>query len=66
MFVGMGKMGRRPRDPSGAVSKLVPIKLTNAEHEQYRKAADRAGLTFSEWARERLSRAASREAKRAK
>ena len=60
----MGKMGRPPRDPSGAISKLVPIRLTEAEYDQYREAAERARLTFSEWARERLTKAARRECKR--
>ena len=60
----MGKMGRPPRDPSGAISKLVPIRLTEPEYDQYREAAERAGLTFSEWARERLTKAAKREARR--
>ena len=61
----MAKKGGRPtRDPGGTASKLVPIRLTEAEHESYRQAAERAGVSTSEWMRERLNKAAKRESKR--
>jgi predicted DNA-binding protein (UPF0251 family) len=59
------KVGRPPRDPSGEPSKIVPIRLTDTERINYQKAAERCGLSLSQWIRERLDRAAKREAKEA-
>jgi hypothetical protein len=59
------KLGRPTRDPSGEPSKLVPIRLTDTERINYQKAAERCGQSLSEWIRERLDRAAKREAKEA-
>ena len=56
--------GRPARDPSGAPSKHFIMRLTDAERADYQRAADRAGLSLSEWVRERLSKAAKRESKR--
>lgn len=58
------KVGRPARDPGGTAAKLVPIRLTNAEKATYQQAADRAGLSLSVWIRDRLDKAAKREAKR--
>lgn len=60
----MAKAGRPKLDPTGAPSKFMPVRTTAAEQELYREAAQRAGMTFSEWVRDRLSKAAKRESKR--
>ena len=57
------KAGRPTRDPGGKASKLYPVRLTDAERAQYEQAAKRAGVSVSEWMRDRLARAAKREAK---
>jgi predicted HicB family RNase H-like nuclease len=57
--------GRPPRDPSGEASKIVPIRMTDSERIEYQKAAERSGLSLSEWARAQLNRAAKRQAKEA-
>lgn len=57
------KVGRPARDPKGVASKLLPVRLTEAEREGYRQAANHAGLSLSEWIRDRLNRAAKRETK---
>jgi hypothetical protein len=63
---GMAKKAGRPtRDPSGEASKIVPIRLTDSERINYQKSAERCGQSLSEWIRERLDRAAKREAKEA-
>jgi hypothetical protein len=41
----------------------VPIRLTDAEKAVYQRAAIKAGLTLSEWVRDRLGKAAKREAR---
>ena len=58
------KPGRPPRDPSEGASKIVPIRMTEAEQQRYQQAAERAGVSLSEWARDRLDKAAKRESKR--
>ncbi len=60
----MAKTGRPPRDPGGNAAKIQPIRLTDAERETFRDAADRAGVSLSEWIRDRLLKAAKRESKR--
>ncbi len=60
----MAKAGRPPRDPKGVAAKIFPVLLTDAEKEEYAHAAKRAGLSISEWLRDRLSKAAKRESKR--
>jgi predicted HicB family RNase H-like nuclease len=55
------KPGRPTRDPDGEAAKIVPIRMTDAERELYAKAAAKAGVSLSEWARDRLSRTAKRE-----
>ena len=58
------KPGRPPRDPDEGASKIVPIRMTEAEHQRYQSAAGRAKMSLSEWARDRLDKAAKRESKR--
>ena len=60
----MAGKGRPTRDPSGAASKHFIMRLTDAEREHYAQAAERAGVSLSEWMRDRLSKAAKRESKR--
>jgi hypothetical protein len=58
------KRGRPKLDASGAPSKFLTIRAADAEREEYRQAAERAGIPLSEWMRDRLSKAAKRESKR--
>jgi predicted HicB family RNase H-like nuclease len=58
------KPGRPPRDRAEGASKIVPIRMTEAERQRYQQAAERAGVSLSEWARDRLDKAAKRESKR--
>jgi predicted HicB family RNase H-like nuclease len=55
--------GRPPRDPKAGAAKIVPIRLTETEKATYQKAADKAGVSLSVWVRDRLDKAAKREAR---
>jgi hypothetical protein len=57
------KMGRPSINPTGAMGRVVQIRLTDAERIEYQKAAERCGQPLSRWIRDRLARAAKREAK---
>jgi hypothetical protein len=57
------KRGRPLRDPDGGVSRIVPIRMTEAEKQTYQLAADKAEMSLSEWIRNRIARAARRELK---
>ena len=57
----MGKRGPKSRNVSGEPTKIVPIRMTEAERQRYQKAAERAGKSLSEWVRDRLDRAAKRQ-----
>jgi hypothetical protein len=59
----MAKAGRPPRDPKGVAAKIFPVLLTDAEKDDYARAAKRAGVSVSEWMRDRLAKAAKRESK---
>jgi len=59
------KMGRPPLNPSGPQGRVLQIRLSDAERIEYQKAAERCGQSLSAWIRERLARAAKREAKEA-
>jgi predicted HicB family RNase H-like nuclease len=39
------------------------VRLTDAEKAEYQKAAKRAGVSLSEWIRDRLDKAAKRESR---
>lgn len=56
-------MGRPPLDPSEAKGQYIQVRLTDAERDEYRAAAKRAGVSLSEWIRGCLSRAAKRGTK---
>lgn len=55
------KTGRPPIDPSGPMGKVLQIRLTDSEREDYAEAAERAKLKLSAWMRDRLNRAVKRE-----
>ena len=57
----MAKRGRKPRDPKAGAAKIVPIRLTDAEKENYQRAARKADQSLSKWVREQLDKAAKRE-----
>ncbi|MDP7559443.1 MAG: hypothetical protein QF745_02750 [Planctomycetota bacterium] len=57
------KVGRPARDPKAGASKIVPIRMTDAEKAEFQRAAKRAKLSLSEWIRDRLGKTAKREAK---
>jgi hypothetical protein len=59
----MAKVGRPPRDPKSGATKIVPIRLTDAEKALYQRAASKAGMTLSEWIRDRLDKAAKHESR---
>jgi predicted HicB family RNase H-like nuclease len=59
----MAKAGRPPRDPKQGAAKIFPVLLTDAERADYARAAQRAGVSVSEWIRDRLSKAVKRESK---
>ena len=58
------KRGRPPIDPEKRVSEMVPVRMTQSERVTFQAVAERAGLSLSEWIRERLAKAAKRESKR--
>jgi hypothetical protein len=62
----MAKAGRPRLDPTGAPSKFLPVRTTEAEQKVYKEAADEAGVSLSEWIRDRLGKAAKRESKKPK
>jgi hypothetical protein len=60
----MAKAGRPPRDPKAGAAKIFPVLLTDSEKDDYARAAKRAGMSISEWLRDRLAKAVKRESKR--
>ena len=46
--------GRPPADPNNRRNRTVPVKLSEAELEECRDAAEREGKAFSEWARDAM------------
>ena len=58
-----GQKGRPFRDPEAGATKIVPIRMTDAEKNTFNKAAKQAKVTLSEWIRDRLARVAKRELK---
>ena len=60
----METRGRPRLAPDGSPSKFLTIRTAESEQDAYRAAAERAGLTLSEWIRGRLTKAAKRESKR--
>jgi len=60
----MEKRGRPKLDPTGEPSRFLTIRTADAEQEAYRRAAERDGVSLSEWIRDKLNRAAKRQPKR--
>ena len=56
-------MGRPPLDPADAKTELFQLRLKASERGEYQQAAERAEMTLSAWIRDRLTRAARREAR---
>ena len=54
-------MGRPPKEPTDRLAEIIQFRMTEAERKQCEHAADRAGVKFSAWIRDRLLRAAKRE-----
>src|SRR5438876_988312 len=57
------KGGRPPLAPGEAKGHRLQIRVTDAELGECQQAAKSAGLSLSEWVRDRVSRAANREAR---
>lgn len=55
--------GRPPLPAGEAAHARIQLKLTEAEKADYLRAAARAGVTLSEWMKDRLGKAARRECK---
>jgi len=53
--------GRPPKPPDEAKQALFQMRLTEDVKERYRLAAERAGVSMSEWIRDRLDKAAAKE-----
>lgn len=54
----------RPPKPEGEKAEAVfQIRLNSAEKEVWQEAADRAGIKLSAWIKDRLNKAANREAR---
>lgn len=54
-------MGRPTKEPAERLAAIVQFRMTEAERDECERAAERAGVTFSAWIRDRLLRAAKRE-----
>jgi hypothetical protein len=59
-------IGRPPKEPAEKLVEIIQFRLTAAERKRCEEAADRAGVKFSVWIRERLLRAANREVSKSK
>jgi hypothetical protein len=46
-----GAIGGKTRDPSGKPSRIVGIRVTDAEREAWQRAADARGVSLTEWLR---------------
>jgi len=55
----MARMGRPPLPNGTAHTSVFTLKLSDAERAAIRAAAERAGVSVSQWARAALSAAAS-------
>jgi uncharacterized protein (DUF1778 family) len=55
------KIGRPPINPEDHRSEIVPVRLTKAERTDFDAAAKSREMSLSDWMREHLRRAASRD-----
>lgn len=46
-----GAVGGKTRDPSGKPSRIIGIRVTDAEREAWQRAADARGVSLTEWLR---------------
>ena len=53
--------GRPPKEADQLRSESLLVRLEAGEKETFRSAADKAGVSLSDWVRERLKRIATRE-----
>jgi len=53
-------MGRPPKDPSGPKGARFEVRVADSEKSAMASAANRRGLSLSEWARKVLLRASKR------
>lgn len=51
------KLGRPPKVPSEVKGKLAAFRFRDEEREAYQVAADKSGLSLSEWVRQVLNHA---------
>jgi uncharacterized protein (DUF1778 family) len=58
--------GRPPKPSDESLSERIDIRVTTAEKVDLAQAAESAGMTLSQWMRDRLRAAARREVRRAK
>lgn len=58
------KMGRPPKEPTDRLAEIIQFRMTTEERQECERIAERAGVKFSAWIRDRLLRAAKRESKR--
>jgi hypothetical protein len=57
------RMGRPPKAPGEAKGLVYQLRLTEAEREDYERAAEQAGMPLAAWMRSCLTRAAKRTPK---
>lgn len=57
--------GRPSKPPSNSKADILHLRIGQEERISYQQCAERSGLPLSEWVRDRLNRAAKREAKEA-
>jgi hypothetical protein len=57
------RLGRPPKPKGTTLPETLQIRLTGDDKSRFFAAAERAGMTFSEWMRDRLTKAAIRESK---
>ena len=67
MFYNFGmktRMGRPPKPEAEQASEIIALRMTEAERKQCEHVASKAEMKLSAWIRDRVLRAAKREAKR--
>ncbi len=57
------KPGRPPKPKGQTLPETLQVRLTTDDKARFFAAAERAGMAFSEWMRDRLTKAAIRESK---
>ncbi len=57
------KRGRPPKTDDERADEVFQLRLTAAEKTDWKSAAESAGLSLSAWIRDRLNKAAKRDAR---